>query len=96
MFLVNRDIFVYKFQCTLIQGTLDIMYPNLHVGNACDTYNERTIMLVGVTGSGKSTLVDGIINYILGVNFDDPFRFKMVVLENEERKTIEKVSATKT
>lgn len=39
---------------------------------------EKTILLVGATGSGKSTLVDGIVNYIMGVNFDDPFRFTLV------------------
>ena len=43
-------------------------------------------MLVGATGSGKRTLVDGIINYITGVSFWDPFRFSMVTLEDEERK----------
>ena len=49
-------------------------------------------MLVGATGSGKSTLVDGIINYILGVNFEDPYRFTMVELEEEEKKTNNQVS----
>lgn len=44
-------------------------------------------MLVGSTGSGKSTLVDGIANYITGVSFEDQFRFKMVTLENDEEKT---------
>lgn len=44
-------------------------------------------MLVGATGSGKSTLVDGIINYVMGVSFDDPFRFTLVQLEEEEKKT---------
>ncbi|XP_062611155.1 uncharacterized protein LOC134273000 [Saccostrea cucullata] len=48
---------------------------------------EKTSMLVGATGSGKSTLVDGIINYVLGVSFEDPFRFTMVTLEDEEKKT---------
>lgn len=48
---------------------------------------EKTIMLVGATGSGKSTLVDGIINYVMGVSFDDPFRFTLVQLEEEEKKT---------
>lgn len=43
-------------------------------------------MLVGATGSGKSTLVDGIVNYIMGVSFDDPFRFSIVTLEEEEKK----------
>lgn len=44
-------------------------------------------MLLGATGSGKSTLVDGIINYVTGVSFDDPFRFTLVQLEEEEQKT---------
>lgn len=48
--------------------------------------DERTIMLVGATGSGKSTLVDGIVNYVMGVSFDDPFRFTLVQKEDEENK----------
>lgn len=44
-------------------------------------------MLVGATGSGKSTLVDGIVNYIMGVSFEDPFRFRIVTLEEEEKKS---------
>lgn len=44
-------------------------------------------MLVGATGSGKSTLVDGIVNFVMGVSFDDPFRFTLVQLEEEEKKT---------
>lgn len=53
---------------------------------------EKTIMLVGATGSGKSTLVDGIVNYVMGVSFDDPFRFTLVQLEEEEKKTHNQVS----
>ena len=41
-------------------------------------------MLVGATGSGKSTMVDSFINYIVGVDYKDPFRFSMVDLEKEE------------
>lgn len=44
-------------------------------------------MLLGATGSGKSTPVDGIINYVTCVRFDDPFRFTLVQLEEEEKKT---------
>ena len=43
-------------------------------------------MLVGATGSGKSTLVDGIVNYVMGVSFEDPFRFTMMTPEDEEKK----------
>ena len=63
--------------CTLILGR-----PK---NRDCDE-KEKTIMLVGATGSGKSTLVDGIVNYVMGVSFEDPFRFTMVTLEDEEKK----------
>ncbi|XP_053389217.1 uncharacterized protein LOC123527098 [Mercenaria mercenaria] len=53
-------------------------------------------MLVGATGTGKSTLVDGMINYILGVNWNDPYRLTLVDLEDEEmnRDTDQAVSQT--
>ncbi|KAL3989019.1 hypothetical protein ACER0C_013337 [Sarotherodon galilaeus] len=38
----------------------------------------RTIMVLGATGAGKTTLINGMINYILGVKWDDPYRFKLV------------------
>lgn len=52
-------------------------------------------MLMGATGSGKSTLVDGIVNYIAGVSFEDPFRFTVVTLENEELRTENQVHLTR-
>ncbi|CAK6981342.1 uncharacterized protein LOC122993437 [Scomber scombrus] len=54
--------------------------------DGCRRYNfgekserqNRTIMLLGATGSGKSTLINGMINYIVGVEWKDNFRFKLV------------------
>ncbi|XP_053391493.1 uncharacterized protein LOC128554263 [Mercenaria mercenaria] len=46
---------------------------------------EKTIMVVGATGTGKSTLVDGMVNYLLGVNWVDQFRFSIIDLEAEEK-----------
>lgn len=47
--------------------------------------NDKTIMLVGATGSGKSTLINGLANYLFEVNWEDDFRFTLVNLEQEEK-----------
>ncbi|KAH3777349.1 uncharacterized protein LOC127845834 [Dreissena polymorpha] len=59
-------------------------------------FDEKTILLIGETGTGKSTLVDGMANVILGVNWNDPFRFKMVNLEDEEKQKKENQALSQT
>ncbi|KAM3820975.1 uncharacterized protein M6D78_017078 [Vipera latastei] len=38
----------------------------------------KVILVMGATGCGKTTLINGMINYILGVQWGDNFRFKLV------------------
>ncbi|XP_074506018.1 uncharacterized protein LOC141776383 isoform X1 [Sebastes fasciatus] len=42
------------------------------------TRQNCTIVLFGATGSGKSTLINGMINYIVGVEWEDTFRFQLI------------------
>ena len=39
---------------------------------------DKVLMLVGATGSGKTTIINGLVNYILRVEYGDEFRYKLI------------------
>ncbi|XP_061587946.1 uncharacterized protein LOC133452562 [Cololabis saira] len=48
-----------------------------HVGQQSRERN-RTVVVMGVAGCGKSRLINAIINYIVGVEWKDDFRFTLM------------------
>ena len=38
----------------------------------------RVLMIVGATGAGKSTLINGMVNHFFGVKLEHKFRFKLI------------------
>ena len=42
----------------------------------------KVLMLMGPMDSGKSTLINGMVNHILGVQWNDPFRFRIAKEDN--------------
>jgi hypothetical protein len=42
------------------------------------TKPSKVVMMVGMTGAGKSLMLNNMVNYIYGVSFQDTFRFKLI------------------
>ena len=57
---------ITKFQKKVF-GTLNHHYP------------DKVVLIVGATGSGKTTLINGIINYLFSVKYSDPFRYMLML-----------------
>ncbi|XP_076061991.1 uncharacterized protein LOC143037518 isoform X2 [Oratosquilla oratoria] len=70
---MNED---YKDTKNLVQ--------KLSLGNWSDQ-PEKVILLMGATGSGKTTLINAMVNYIYGIDFEDSFRFSVIDKETPER-----------
>ena len=61
------------------------MYAKFEYGKASYGIKNKVLMVVGATGSGKSTLINGMVNYLLGVQLNDEFRLKLIHEEVESQ-----------
>ena len=63
-------------------GDLDIyLYPHFSF-HFFEEMKAINFMVIGETGSGKTTLLNSFVNFILGVNLEDNYRFKIVIEKN--------------
>lgn len=79
----------YMLPLTKVLGSLDAGIFKYNIGNSSTSsyIPEKVLMVVGATGAGKSTLINGVANHVLGVKWEDNFRFKVITDVGESGKS---------
>ena len=72
---------IYKLKLMQVAEENEKDVAKYRFGKPRPDTHEYVVTLVGATGSGKSTLINGMVNYILGVDWEDDFRFKLIADE---------------
>ena len=55
------------------------LYPSINFTEEQNT-KSINIILFGENGSGKYTLLNSLVNAIMRVKFEDPFRYKIIII----------------
>ena len=73
----------------LCRRTMDdeLWLKKVEVGRKDRTKREKVIMIVGETGTGKTTTINSMLNFIMGVEFEDQFRLRLIEEEDEDDQT---------
>lgn len=84
MYSFGENIEPKQHRCSL--RVMEAQIPPAHV--EADVAKQAVILVVGQTGAGKSTQIDGMLNYLLDVKWEENIRFKVV----DELQTVTKES----
>jgi GTP-binding protein EngB required for normal cell division len=83
-FEIGKDFIpIYKIRNIQIYHKEGFIYNKEYIhGDIFSSEDERksiNLLVVGETGTGKTTLLNSMVNYLLGIKYNDPLRIKMII-----------------
>lgn len=79
----DGDPCIYRVPMDQTVRDEDAGLVKLEFGHNHEYVVSKVIMMVGETGSGKTTLTNALANFVLRTEWDDPFRFQITVEDRQ-------------
>jgi predicted GTPase len=76
--LSTEDPAVNIYQIPLEEKTVTKGIRRFQLGRGINKNRRKTILVVGPTGSGKTTFINALLNHMVGVRWEDDFRLKLI------------------
>ncbi|CAG0882562.1 unnamed protein product [Darwinula stevensoni] len=89
------DEFIHELPKKKVMENANNRLAKYEIGDGAGGGVGKVLMVVGATGAGKSTLINGIVNYAFDVAWEDEFRFKLIVDEGHDQPKSQSQSQTK-
>ena len=83
----RRPVYVLNVKEITRQGGMVVEKALSNSDFGSSVNNEKVILLVGETGSGKTTWINAFINYLFDIKITDDFRFKIIEESNNNDET---------
>ena len=91
---INSDhngLRIFQYPRILIRP--DPNYPGCAVISEQEMSEAKVMILMGQTGTGKSTTINAMVNFLMGVHPEDDFRYELIVEESKKQQSKSQTTA---
>ncbi|CAG0899153.1 unnamed protein product [Darwinula stevensoni] len=89
------DIYELEKSVEFQEGESRVTKYNIGPARCGAEIDQKVLLVVGQTGAGKTTMINGLPNYIYGVRWEDDFRFRVVTEKGDVNREDRSQSQTK-
>eukprot|EP01084_Bolivina_argentea_P263713 446437_1 len=92
-YIVPKSIGIASKTLCASWNSQSLKHPGIsHLKQELKHVESKTMLVIGQTGAGKTTLINGMMNYIYNIKYEDNYRLRLI--EEKEKQSLQAESQT--